>query len=91
MAKQLLLVGDSNVRRYFDRLSGIVGAEVDFVQSRNTQEWADAIPHCKKNYKIVTYSFLTNIIVSAAREGTGDDDRLDLISPALRDVIVAMK
>jgi len=91
MAKQLLLVGDSNVRRYFDRLSGIVGAEVDFVQSRNVQEWAEAIPHCKKNYKIVTYSFLTNIIVDSAKNGTSDDDRLDLISPALKEIFVAMK
>jgi len=56
MAKQLLLVGDSNVRRYFDRLSGLVGAEVDFVQSRNVQEWSEVIPMCRSGYKIVTYS-----------------------------------
>jgi len=79
MAKQLLLIGDSNVRRYFDRLSGIVGSEVDFVQARNLQEWSEsAVPSCKKGYKIVTYSFLTNIIITAAKEGTNDDDRLDL-------------
>ena len=66
MAKQLLLVGDSNVRRYFDHLSGLVGSEVDFVQARNDTEWQEAIPSCKKGYKIVTYSILTNIIINAA-------------------------
>jgi len=91
MAKQLLLVGDSNVRRYLDRLSGICGAEIDFVQSRCESEWLEAIPHCKKGYKIVTYSFLTNIIINAAKDGTSEDDRLDLISPSLKTIFMAMK
>jgi len=91
MAKQLLLVGDSNVRRYFDRLSGIVGAEVDYVQARNETEWSDAIPRCKRGYQIVTYSMMTNIIIDAAKDGTNDDDRLDLISPALKTIFMAMK
>jgi len=91
MAKQLLLVGDSNVRRYFDRLRGIVGSEVDFVQSRNTQEWLNAIPKCQSGYKIVTFSFLTNLIIDSAKDGTTDDDRLDLISPILRDIFLAMR
>jgi len=91
MAKQLLLVGDSNVRRYFDRLSGAYGAEVDFVQARNNSEWLEAVPQCNKGYRIVTFSFLTNIIVDAARDGTSDDERLDLISPALKTIFQAMK
>jgi len=91
MAKQLLLVGDSNVRRYYDHLSGLVGSEVDFVQARNDTEWQEAIPSCKKGYKIVTYSILTNIIINAATQGTNDGDRIELISPALRTVFLAMK
>jgi len=91
MAKQLLLVGDSNVRRYFDRLSGLVGSEVDYVQSRNESEWSDAIPKCKRGYKIVTYSFLTNVIIDAAKDGTNDDDRLDLISPTLKTIFTTMR
>jgi len=91
MAKQLLLVGDSNVRRYFDRLSGAYGAEVDFVQSRKDSEWLEAVPNCKKGYRIVTYSFLTNIIIDAARDGTSDDERVDLISPVLKTILMTMK
>jgi len=91
MAKQLLLVGDSNVRRYFDRLSGLVGAEVDYIQARNDAEWQQAIAGCKKGYKIVTYSFITNIIIDAAKDATSDEDRLDSISPVLRTVFMAMK
>jgi len=91
MAKQLLLVGDSNVRRYFDRLSGAYGSEVDFVQSRNVPEWLEAINVCKKGYRIVTFSFLTNIVIDAAKEGASDDERLDLISPSLKSIFLAMK
>jgi len=75
MAKQLLLVGDSNVRRYFDRLSGIVGAEVDYLQTRNIAEWKEAMPRCKRGHKIVTYSFLTNVIIDAAKDSNNDEDR----------------
>jgi len=91
MSKQLLLVGDSNVRRYFDRLSGAYGAQVDFVQARSVPEWLEAIPSCKRGYSIVTYSFLTNLVISSASEGTSDDERLDLISPTIKTVITAMK
>ena len=83
MAKLLLLVGDSNVRRYFDRLSGANGSDVDFVQARNQTEWAEAIPVCKKGYKLVTF-FLTNLIIDSGGPGTNDDDRVDLIGPVLR-------
>jgi len=91
MAKQLLLVGDSNVRRYFDRLSGLVGAEVDYVQARNDTEWQAAIPKCKRGYKIVTYSFVTNFIIDSARDANNDEDRLDLIGPSLKTIFMAMK
>jgi len=89
MAKQLLLVGDSNVRRYFDRLRGVVG-EVDFVQVRNLVELADAIPQCKKDYKMITFSFLTNILVDSGSAGVSDEDRLDMMDPNLRTAIQAI-
>jgi len=91
MAKQLLLVGDSNVRRYFERLSMAYGTEVDFAQARNASEWAQVLPSCRKGYRIVTYSFMTNIIIDSAKEATTDDDRLDAISTSIKTIVTAMK
>jgi len=91
MAKLLLLVGDSNVRRYFDRLSSAYCNEVDFVQARNLTEWSEAAPTCKKGYQMVTFSFLTNLIIESGGSGANDSDRLDAIGPALRTVISAIK
>jgi len=90
MSKQLLLIGDSNVRRYFDRIRGVVG-EVDFAQARNLSEWSEALLSCQKNYRIVTYSFLTNLIVDSGSQGVTDDDRLDQIDQVLGVVIQAMR
>jgi len=62
MAKQLLLVGDSNVRRYFNQLGSGYSSSVSFIQARNLAEWSEAIPSCKSGYEIVVYSFLTILI-----------------------------
>jgi len=51
MAKQLLLVGDSNVRRFFNQLGSAYSASVDLVQARNLTEWSEAIPACKRGYE----------------------------------------
>jgi len=91
MAKQLLLVGDSNVRRFFNQLGSAYSASVDLVQARNLTEWSEAIPACKRGYEIVVYSFLTNLIVDAGQDGPRPEDRLDSIDGVLKTVVTAMK
>jgi len=88
---KLLLVGDSNVRRFFYQLGSAYTTTVDFCQARSVAEWSEAVPTCMKGYDVVVYSFFTNLIVDAGREGPKANDRLESIEAALRAVITEMK
>jgi len=90
MSKQLL-VGDSNVRRFFYQLGSAYTTTVDFYQARSLSEWSEAIPSCKKGYETVIFSFLTNLIVDAGRDGQNASDRMDAIDGVIRTVVVGMK
>jgi len=89
MAKDILVIGDSNVQRYYTRL-GQLAQGMDFTRARNVEEMQQAFTAFKESkvvYKIIVLAFISNMIVSAGEEGSSPADRLSSIEGLFNEVI----
>jgi len=89
MAKDFLIIGDSNVTRHYTRL-GFQVQNVSVVQARNKSEVISAFESIKASFKIIVFACLTNLIIAAGEEGSTSTERLDSISDCLNTMIPMM-
>jgi hypothetical protein len=86
--REVLIVGDSNVRRHLFRTGRSYAQAADCAQARNLDEFAEA---CQKispdNYKLVVFAMLTNIVVTAGSSGHDHDSRMLAIDECLDTLI----
>ena len=75
MSREMLIIGDSNVRRFYPRL-GSQTKSLDFVQARSMEELTTALGSVAQTFKIIVFACLTNLIVSAGEEAANPTDRL---------------
>jgi len=91
MAKDFLLIGDSNVTRNYTRL-GYQAQNVTVVSAKNQSEVEQAVKEAiKASYKIIVFACLTNIIISSGESGSNDADRLTSISDVLNTFIMLLR
>ena len=79
MSREVLILGDSNVRRFYNKL-GRQLKTLEFVQARDLDEVGQALQSINSNYWIVVFSFLSNLIVNAGEESQNKIDRINAIS-----------
>lgn len=92
MSRILLLLGDSNVRRWHLNLGEPYLPVMDFVPSHNSEELSAALEQVRPSYQMVVFAGLTNIIVSAGSEATGGQiARLEAIQTAIRTTLTAIR
>jgi len=90
MARDFLIIGDSNVQRYYTKLG--MGAQcLDFVRARNLEEASQSYLSVKNTYKFVVLAFLTNLVVTAGEEGSSPTERLTAIENLFNEVVPAIK
>ena len=85
--RELLLLGDSNVKRFYTKIGLTQAQSIDFVQARNMDEVSTALSAVKATYKIVVLAFLTNLIVDSGDAATNDVDRLSCIEETFNTVV----
>jgi len=93
MAKDFLIIGDSNVQRFYTRL-GQLAQGMDFIRARNTDEMAQAFTTfkaAKSTYKIIVLAFITNLIVAAGDDGVSPTERLSAIEGLFNEIVPVMK
>lgn len=93
MAKDFLIIGDSNVQRYYTRL-GQLAQGMDFTRARNVDEMKqafDVFRVAKTAYKIVVFAFITNMIVAAGDDGSSPAERLSSIEGLFNELIPAIR
>ena len=78
MSRELLLIGDSNVRRFYSKLGSQVQL-LEFAQARSLEELNTAIQTVKASYKIVVFAFITNLIVNCGEENPNPIDRAEAL------------
>ena len=74
--REILVLGDSNVKRFYSRIGLTQAQSLDFVQARNMVEAESALSSIKDSYKIVILAFLTNLVVDSGATAANDIDRM---------------
>jgi len=93
MAKETLIIGDSNVARFYTRI-GQLAQGMDFSRARNLAEMTqcfDLYRASKVVYKVVVLAFISNLIVAAGDDGTCSSERLSSIEELFNEIIPAIR
>lgn len=84
---EFLIVGDSNVKRFYTKIGLTHSQNIEFVEARNMTEFTTALTAFKTSFKIVVLAFLTNLIVDAGDSATNDVDRMSAIEELYNTII----
>ena len=84
---EFLILGDSNVKRFYTKLGLTQAQNIEFVQARNMNEVSSALTTIKNTYKIVVLAFLSNLVVDAGDAASNDIDRLSSIDELYNTVV----
>lgn len=84
MSKTVLLIGDSNVRRWITKIGDPYLSVVDFVPCLNSEELPAAMSQIRPSYQVVVFAGLTNIIVGAGSGCSDRFSRLEAIETAIK-------
>ncbi len=80
MSKDVLIIGDSNIRRYLYRSGGAYSQACHCGLARNLTEFGDTLSLLESDgYKIVIFAMMTNIVIDAGSSGNDLHSRLELI------------
>jgi len=93
MGKEVLIIGDSNVQRFYTRL-GQLAQGMDFIRARNSDEMTQAFASFKAGkaaFKIVVLAFITNLIVAAGDDGASPTERLGSIEQLFNEIVPAIR
>ena len=84
---EFLIMGDSNVKRFYTRIGLTHAQNIEFVEARNMTEFKTALSSFKDSFKIVILAFLTNLIVDAGDSAANNVDRMSAIEELCNTVI----
>ena len=90
MSREVLIIGDSNVRRFYNKLGRQV-KQLEFIQDRNLEEASAAFELVKPDYKFVVFAFVTNLIINAGEEAQNAVDRVNSISEMFDNLLGIMR
>ena len=82
-----LLLGDSNVKRFYTKIGLTHAKNIEFVQARNMTEFTASLSSLNNSYKIVILAFLTNLVVDAGDAASNDVDRMSAIEELYNTII----
>ncbi len=83
-ARNLLVLGDANVRRYLYQAGGAYSETCDCGVVRNLSEFGTSLKMVEStHYNIIIFAMLTNIVIDAGSEGTDHASRLNAIEECL--------
>lgn len=91
MAKDTLIVGDSNVNRNYPRL-GYQVENVTVISARNAAEVTQALQTSfKKSYKVIILACITNLVITAGEAGSSTTERLSSIGDVITTFISQLR
>jgi hypothetical protein len=84
LARDLLILGDSNIRRYLYRAGGAYSQTCDCGMARSLTEFGSALKMVDStNYRIMVFAMLTNIVIDAGSSGNDHFTRMNAIEECL--------
>jgi hypothetical protein len=86
--RDVLILGDSNVRRYLGRCGGAYTQACDCGLARNMSEFGNHLKMVDAtNYRIVIFAMMTNILIDAGSEGNDHHSRIHAMDECLSPLI----
>ena len=86
-AREYLVLGDSNVKRFYTKIGLSLAQNLDFVQARNVAEVSSALSSFKRSYRFVVMAFWSNLIVDAGETASNDVDRMTAIDEMFNSIV----
>jgi hypothetical protein len=84
LARDLLILGDSNIRRYLYRSGGAYAQTCDCGMARSMSEFGSSLKMVEAtNYRIIVFAMMTNIVIDAGSTGNDHATRIDAIEECL--------
>ena len=84
---EFLIIGDSNVKRFYTRIGLAQAQNITFAQARNMNELSTAISSISDAYKFVVLAFITNLIIDAGDASANDVDRVSAVEEMFNTVV----
>lgn len=84
---EFLILGDSNVKRFYTKLGLSQSQNIDFIEARNMNEVTNSLSAIKDSFKFVIFAFLTNLVIDAGDAASNDVDRMSSIEEMYNSVI----
>lgn len=88
---EYLVIGDSNVKRFYTKIGMSHVQNLDFVEARNLTELSTAMSSINNTFKFVVLACLTNLIVDAGDSAVNDVDRISAIEELYNTVVPLIK
>ncbi len=90
--KDILLIGDSNIRRNIARSGRYYSQSAEIGSARNLTEFAEAVKMIEpEKFKIVIFAMITNIAIDAGNPCLDAQARLQAISDCLGPLFVEIR
>ena len=86
-AREYLVLGDSNVKRFYTKIGLSQAQNLDFIQARNVEEVSNALSSFKRTYKFIVMAFWSNLIVDAGEAASNDVDRMTNIDEMFNSIL----
>jgi len=88
VARDVLILGDSNVRRYLGRCGGAYTQACDCGLARNMSEFGSSLRMVEaNNYRIVIFAMMTNVVIDAGSEGQDHHSRIHAVDECLSPLV----
>jgi hypothetical protein len=88
ISRDVLILGDSNVRRYLGRCGGAYTQACDCGLARNMSEFGSSLRMVEAaSYRIVIFAMMTNILIDAGSEGQDHHSRIHAMDECLSPLI----
>ena len=84
---EFLVIGDSNVKRFYTKIGLTHAKNIEFVEARNMTEFSSSLSSFKDSFKIVILAFLTNLVVDAGDAATNDIDRMSAVEELYNTIV----
>ncbi len=92
LSKDLLIIGDSNIRRYLYRSGGAYSQACDCGVARSLTEFEDTLKMIDSSkYRLVIFAMMTNIVIDAGSVGHDQASRMESIGECISPLVETLR
>jgi hypothetical protein len=92
LSKDVLIIGDSNIRRYLYRSGGAYSQACECDVAQNLNEFEDTLKMIDSSkYRLVIFAMMTNIVIDAGSAGHDQASRMESIGECVSPLVETLR